>query len=152
MFKLCWLREVKSKNARNIQTYCIVFSNIFASFFSFAAPTIVITIDLGIRQRELLIDINKEEVLQILPLFDTGATPSQYGLVFGLSPLTAFTFAPIFGRYGSRFGLKHLFNSGVFMYALAGLAFGFLDFVDNVNIFLGFSYFLRYFEFLEISF
>ncbi len=95
-------------------------------------------------------------LLNILPLFVTGATPSQYGLVFGLSPLTAFTFAPIFGRYGSRFGLKHLFNTGVFMYALAGLAFGFLDFVENVNIFLGFSYFLRYFQFrnsvLQIQF
>ncbi len=73
----------------------------------------------------------------------TGATPSQYGLVFGISNLAAFLTAPIVGRFGSQIGPKYLYNTGAFVQAIAGLSFGFLDKIENVNVFLGLSYFLR---------
>jgi hypothetical protein len=72
-----------------------------------------------------------------------GATPSQYGFVFGIANLAAFISAPIFGRFGPSIGLKYLYNFGAFVQALCGLAFGFLDYVTDVSAFLGLSYFLR---------
>jgi hypothetical protein len=41
-------------------------------------------------------------------------------------------------------GPKYLYNTGAFLQALVGLAFGFLDYLENVNAFLGLSYFLRF--------
>jgi MFS family permease len=76
-------------------------------------------------------------------LSTAGATPSQYGLVFGIANLAAFLSAPIFGRYGAKIGPKFLYNFGAFMQALCCLAFGFLDFIPNVGVFLGLSYCLR---------
>jgi hypothetical protein len=73
-----------------------------------------------------------------------GATASQYGLVFGISNLAAFLTAPIFAKFGPMIGPKYLYNTGAFLQALVGLAFGFLDYLENVNAFLGLSYFLRF--------
>jgi MFS family permease len=72
-----------------------------------------------------------------------GATPSQYGLVFGVFNLAAFLFSPIFGRYGTKVGLKLLYNTGAFVQALAGIGFGFLEYIDDTTTFLGISYLLR---------
>ncbi len=85
--------------------------------------------------------------MQHLSLFALGATPSQYGLVFGISNLAAFLTAPIVGRFGSQIGPKYLYNTGAFVQAIAGLSFGFLDKIENVNAFLGLSYFLRYIQY-----
>ena len=41
-----------------------------------------------------------------------GATPAQYGFVFGIANLSLFIFSPIFGRYGSTIGPKLCFNVG----------------------------------------
>jgi len=84
-------------------------------------------------------------------MYLTGATPSQYGLVFGVFNLAAFIFSPIFGRYGTKFGLKFLYNTGAFIQALAGIGFGFLDYIQDTNTFLGISYLLRYIYFLFMS-
>ena len=73
----------------------------------------------------------------------SGATPSQYGFVFGIANLAAFLSAPIFGRYGAKIGPKFLYNFGAFVQAFCGLAFGFLDLIPQVGAFLGLSYFLR---------
>ena len=72
-----------------------------------------------------------------------GAKPSQYGFVFGIFSLAAFLTAPLFGRYGSLVGPKVLYNAGAFVQAACGFAFGFLAYIDNVNVFLGLSYLLR---------
>ena len=60
-----------------------------------------------------------------------GATPSQYGFVFGCSSLAAFLFGPIFGTYGERIGPKLLFNLGGLTQGLVGIAFGSLDYIEN---------------------
>ena len=72
-----------------------------------------------------------------------GARPSQYGFVFGIYNLAAFIAALFFGRYGSQIGPKLLYNTGAFGKALAGLSFGFLDYIDDTATFLGMSYVLR---------
>ena len=68
----------------------------------------------------------------------------QYGFVFGIANLAAFLFAPIFGKFGTRIGPKLLYNSGAYLQAICGIAFGFLTYIDNVNLFIGLSYLLRY--------
>ena len=73
-----------------------------------------------------------------------GATPSQYGFVFGITNLAAFIFAPIFGANGTQIGPKLLYNCGAFLQGICGLCFGFLAFVQEVAPFLGLSYLLRY--------
>ena len=72
-----------------------------------------------------------------------GATPSQYGFVFGIANLAAFLGAPIFGRFGTRIGPKLLVNLGAFVQAICGLCFGFLTYVQNTAAFLGLCYLLR---------
>jgi hypothetical protein len=80
---------------------------------------------------------------EFYPLSNLGATPSQYGFVFGITNMAAFITAPFFGRYGSVLGPKLLYNSGAFVQALAGISFGFLDYIDDTATFLGLSYTLR---------
>ena len=76
-------------------------------------------------------------MLSILPPFypleaeKKGARPSQYGFVFGIFSLTAFIFAPLFGRYGGKVGSKVLFTVGAFTQGIVGIVFGFLDFIKN---------------------
>ena len=72
-----------------------------------------------------------------------GATPSQYGFVFGIVNLTAFIFAPLFGQYGGKIGSKVLFNIGAFTQGIVGIAFGFLGVFETASLFIGLSYFLR---------
>ena len=79
----------------------------------------------------------------ILISFFKGATPSQYGFVFGIANMAAFLFAPIFGRYGTKIGLKLLYNTGSFVQSIAGILFGCLDYVQDPGLFLGLSYTLR---------
>lgn len=57
--------------------------------------------------------------------------------------MAAFIFSPIFGRFGTKIGLKLLYNCGAFIQATCGILFGFLEFVDNTDAFIGISYFLR---------
>ena len=69
-------------------------------------------------------------LLSLLPPFypteaeEKGATPSQYGFVFGICNLAAFVFAPIFGHYGDKIGPRTLFKIGAITNALFGLVFG----------------------------
>jgi len=57
--------------------------------------------------------------------------------------MAAFIAAPLFGRYGSMFGQKLGYITGVFVQAFAAILFGCLDFVDDTATFLGLSYILR---------
>ena len=72
-----------------------------------------------------------------------GVTPSQYGFVFGIGNLAAFLFAPIFGHFGAKIGLRCLYNFGAFIQGVVGISFGFLIYIENAAPFLGLSYFLR---------
>lgn len=75
-----------------------------------------------------------------------GATPSQYGFVFGIANLAAFIFAPIFGRYGAQIGPKILYNAGAFTQGIVGISFGFLEYVQDTGAFIGLSYLLRFLD------
>ena len=41
-----------------------------------------------------------------------GATPAEYGFVFGIANLSLFIFSPFFGKYGPKIGTKLCFNFG----------------------------------------
>ena len=64
--------------------------------------------------------------------------------MFGIIHLAAFLLAPIFAKFGSRIGPKLLYNAGGFLQGISGIAFGFLEYVDDLPTFLGLSYFFRY--------
>jgi len=74
-----------------------------------------------------------------------GATPSQYGFVFGIFSLAAFASSPIFAAYGAKIGPKRLYNFSTFLIAINGIMFGFLEYIQNTALFLGLSYTLRCF-------
>jgi hypothetical protein len=73
-----------------------------------------------------------------------GATPTQYGFVFGIVHLVSFLASPFFARYGGAMGPARVFNFCGFVETLAGFLFGFLDYVQDLHAFLGLSYLLRY--------
>ena len=75
-----------------------------------------------------------------------GATPSEYGLVFGIINLAALLFAPVFSHFGNRIGAKLLYNTGAFIQAFMGLSFGFLIYCQNTGVFLGLSYTIRFID------
>ena len=75
-----------------------------------------------------------------------GATPSQYGFVFGIASFAAFIFSPIFGKYGAQMGVNLVYNSGAFIQAFCGIAFGLLIYLDSLTAFLSLSYFLRFLD------
>ena len=74
-----------------------------------------------------------------------GATPSQYGFVFGIANLSAFVFAPIFAQLGTKIGPKYLYIFGGLFQALAVLVFGCLEYITHTGLFLALSYILRYY-------
>ena len=75
-----------------------------------------------------------------------GAKPSEYGFVFGIANLSLFIFAPVFGKYASRVGLKRCFISGAVIQGLCGIFFAFVPYLENVALFLSMSYLLRFVE------
>ena len=75
-----------------------------------------------------------------------GATPSQYGLVFGIANISLFIFSPLFGKYGEKMGAKLCFILGAVLQGFSGLLFAILPYFEHVAPFLGLSYFLRFIE------
>ena len=55
---------------------------------------------------------NNNKFQSILKAVKMGATPAQYGFVFGIANLSLFLFSPVFGKYGTKFGPKLCFNFG----------------------------------------
>ena len=82
-----------------------------------------------------------------------GATPSQYGFMFGITNLTIFIISPIFGKYGSRIGPKLCFNIGAVLQGVSGFLCAFLTYCTTTESFIGLAYTLRALEGLgEIRF
>ena len=75
-----------------------------------------------------------------------GAKPSEYGFVFGIANLSLFVFGPVFGKYGSKMGLKLCFNLGAVMQGISGFLFCFVPSFKDAAIFLTCSYLLRFLE------
>ncbi|TRY70790.1 hypothetical protein TCAL_04819 [Tigriopus californicus] len=75
-----------------------------------------------------------------------GATPAQYGFVFGIANLSLFIFSPIFGKYGPRLGAKLCFTTGSIFQGVSGFLFAFLPLLKNCEVFITLSYVLRFAE------
>ena len=72
-----------------------------------------------------------------------GATPAQYGLVFGIIHLAIFISSPVFGHYLPRLSLRAVFGFGLVGTSSCACAFGLLPFLPTTATFLGASYSLR---------
>jgi len=72
-----------------------------------------------------------------------GATPAQYGLVFGIIHLAIFISSPVFGHYLPRLSLRAVFGFGLVGTSSCACAFGLLPFLPTTAAFLGASYSLR---------
>ena len=75
-----------------------------------------------------------------------GATPAEYGFVFGIANLSLFLFSPVFGKFGARIGAKTCFNVGAVLQGVSGFLFAFLPHLHHVGAFIGLSYLLRFIE------
>ena len=75
-----------------------------------------------------------------------GATPAQYGFMFGITNLTIFILSPIFGKYGSRIGPKLCFNIGAVLQGVSGFLCAFLTYCTTTGSFIGLAYLLRALE------
>jgi len=75
-----------------------------------------------------------------------GATPSEYGAVFGIIHLAMFICGPLFGKYMHKLGVYKVFIFGVLGTAVCGCVFGLLTYLENTWAFLGCSYGLRLLE------
>lgn len=75
-----------------------------------------------------------------------GATPSEYGLVFGVYELVVFLMSPLFGKYIGRLGPRAVFNCGVVLTATACIAFGLLHLIEGHVEFITLSFLLRILE------
>ena len=61
-----------------------------------------------------------------------GATPAEYGFVFGIANLSLFLFSPIFGAYATRIGPKTCFNCGAVLQGVSGFLFAFLPYCTRL--------------------
>ncbi|XP_042859973.1 MFS-type transporter SLC18B1-like [Penaeus japonicus] len=75
-----------------------------------------------------------------------GASPTQYGFVFGIFELTVFIVCPIYGTYLNKIGPKFMFNAGIFTTATTCILFGFLDRINDTTSFIGLSFLIRIVE------
>ena len=75
-----------------------------------------------------------------------GATPTEYGLVFGIFELTVFIASPLLGKYLSRLGAKRVFNAGILTTGTCSILFGLLDGIQDRTAFIGLSLLIRIVE------
>ncbi|XP_029169768.1 MFS-type transporter SLC18B1-like [Nylanderia fulva] len=75
-----------------------------------------------------------------------GASPSEYGLVFGIFELIVFIVSPIYGQNLNRIGPKFLFNGGLLTTGTCAILFGLLDKVDGHYPFIILSFVIRIVE------
>ncbi|KAK3923553.1 MFS-type transporter SLC18B1 [Frankliniella fusca] len=75
-----------------------------------------------------------------------GATPSEYGLVFGVFELVVFIISPVYGQHLNRIGPKFLFNGGIFTTGVCAILFGLLDKVNGHYPFIVLSFLIRIIE------
>lgn len=72
-----------------------------------------------------------------------GATPSQYGFVFGVFELVVFLISPLYGKYMRHIGPKFMMNAGIFITSFCCCLFGFLDRTPPGTPFLALSFIVR---------
>ncbi|XP_076238345.1 MFS-type transporter SLC18B1 [Calliopsis andreniformis] len=75
-----------------------------------------------------------------------GASPSEYGLVFGVFELVVFIISPLYGQHLHRIGPKLLFNGGILTTGTCAIFFGLLDKVNGHYPFIILSFVIRIVE------
>lgn len=75
-----------------------------------------------------------------------GASPSEYGLVFGIFELVVFIISPLYGQHLNRIGPKLLFNGGILTTGTCAIFFGLLDKVNGHYPFIILSFVIRIIE------
>ncbi|XP_034938176.1 MFS-type transporter SLC18B1-like [Chelonus insularis] len=75
-----------------------------------------------------------------------GASPSEYGLVFGIFELIVFLISPVYGQNLNRVGPKLLFNGGILTTGTCAIFFGLLDRVEGHYPFIVLSFVIRIVE------
>lgn len=77
---------------------------------------------------------------------EKGATPSQYGFVFGVFSLALFIFSPVAGLLMSKFDATKIILCGLLTIGSTNIFFGFLDKISVSYLFIGMSIIIRIFE------
>jgi len=72
-----------------------------------------------------------------------GASPTQYGLVFGVYEATVFIVSPLLGKYLNKLGARRVFIVGTFTTGICAVMFGLLNRFEDTDVFVGFSFFVR---------
>ncbi|KAI4485992.1 hypothetical protein M0804_006481 [Polistes exclamans] len=75
-----------------------------------------------------------------------GASPTEYGLVFGVFELVVFIISPVYGKHLNWIGPKLLFNGGILTTGTCAIFFGLLDKVDGHYPFIILSFLIRIVE------
>jgi MFS family permease len=75
---------------------------------------------------------------------EKGATPSEYGFVFGIGYLSACLFAPFIAKLAPKLGVYNVLYVTLISEPLLCVAFGCLQYVMDKWTFLIISYLLRY--------
>merc|ERR1719481_397563 len=75
-----------------------------------------------------------------------GASPAEFGAVFGIIHLSLFIFGPLVGKYLSIWGVKAIFPAGFIIDGGTFILFGMLQWVEDTTTFLIFSYLIRFLE------
>lgn len=75
-----------------------------------------------------------------------GATPTEYGFIFGIFQLTIFVMAPIMGKLVPYISPKFLLNSGILTVGVTCVLFGTLDMVEGRTTFVALAFVVRTIE------
>ena len=75
-----------------------------------------------------------------------GASPSQFGPIFGIIHLALFIISPVMGKVVTRWGLARVFKTGLILISFTSVSFGLLTFVADSSLFLVLAYTLRIVE------
>ncbi|XP_022256522.1 MFS-type transporter SLC18B1-like [Limulus polyphemus] len=72
-----------------------------------------------------------------------GATPAEYGLVFGIYQLTVLLASPVFGQLNRHVSPSFMLNSGLFVLGTSTILFGILDGAPNGRPFIAAAFAIR---------
>ncbi|XP_076326301.1 MFS-type transporter SLC18B1-like isoform X2 [Tachypleus tridentatus] len=75
-----------------------------------------------------------------------GATPTQYGFVFGVFQLTVFIVSPIYGKLMALITPKFMLNSGILIVGVTSILFGILDRSPSGTPFIALAFAVRIVE------
>ncbi|CAL4100791.1 unnamed protein product [Meganyctiphanes norvegica] len=78
------------------------------------------------------------------PLAESKDVPATYyGLIFGAFNLSGMILSCIFGKKMNILGAKFMFDSSMILLSITNILFGFLNHVEDSNVFIGLSFSIR---------